>query len=146
MVEACIQQTRLTHDSELAIESTRFIATASFQLTHGAELLQTLEDTAPEWAFKKATSVLKNDAVEAISELGQSCSIQAALPSVIYLALKYGSDLPTAFTKNAMAGGDNCARALVLGMLLGAQHGIDAIPKDWIDSLAAKPLLDSLLS
>jgi ADP-ribosylglycohydrolase len=37
-----------------------------------------------------------------------------------------------------MAGGDNCARALVLGMLLGAAHGSAAIPVEWQKQLNAQ--------
>jgi len=78
------------------------------------------------------------DAVEAVAKLGQSCPIAAALPAVIYLALKHGDDLPKAFSENAMAGGDNCARALALGLLLGAARGEAAIPQEWKDGLIAK--------
>lgn len=97
-------------------------------------------------AFSKAKSVLEKDTVEAIAELGQSCSIQSALPAVLYLVLKHGNDLPKAFSENAMAGGDNCARGLALGMLLGAEHGVQAIPGNWIDKLSAKENLESLLA
>jgi ADP-ribosylglycohydrolase len=83
--------------------------------------------------------------VEAIGKLGPACSISSALPSVLYLALKYGDDVETAFIENAMAGGDNCARGLALGMLLGATNGFSSIPNNWINSLkAVKELKDFL--
>jgi ADP-ribosylglycohydrolase len=44
-----------------------------------------------------------------------------------------------------MSGGDNCARDLALGMLLGAAHGIEAIPAAWRERLLAKPLLEGFL-
>jgi ADP-ribosylglycohydrolase len=44
-----------------------------------------------------------------------------------------------------MAGGDNCSRGLALGMLLGAAHGLDAIPLKWRDQLGAKDNLNALL-
>jgi ADP-ribosylglycohydrolase len=44
-----------------------------------------------------------------------------------------------------MAGGDNCARGLALGMLLGATNGFSSIPNNWINSLkAVKELKDFL--
>ena len=84
--------------------------------------------------------------MEAIAELGRACPIPAALPSVVYLALKHGGDTETAFIENAMAGGDNCARALALGMLPGAANGIDSIPDQWRNELSAASDLHALLS
>lgn len=141
-VKACLEQTLLTHASEASEEATVFLAMAAYRIVNGAPLEATLRETAPEWALKKADDVLALDAVAAIAQLGQSCPLPAALPAVIYLALKHGDDLPKAFSENAMAGGDNCARALALGMLLGAAHGADAIPEPWQNGLLAKDLID----
>ena len=32
---------------------------------------------------------------------------------------------------NAMVGGDNAARAVAIGMVLGSYHGVHAIPQEW---------------
>jgi hypothetical protein len=40
--------------------------------------------------------------------------------------------------ENAMADGDNCARALPLDMLLAAAHGMDAIPAAWHEGWLAR--------
>jgi ADP-ribosylglycohydrolase len=93
------------------------------------------------WALKKANSVLSENTVDAIGKLGPACSISSALPSVLYLALKYGDDIETAFIENAMAGGDNCARGLTLGMLMGAANGLSSIPERWVNELNAHDLL-----
>jgi ADP-ribosylglycohydrolase len=45
-----------------------------------------------------------------------------------------------------MAGGDNCARALALGLLLGAAQGVEAIPARWRAGLRAASQLDVFLS
>jgi len=142
---AALKQTQLTHRSYKADETTRFLASACYRLLHGAELATTIRDLAPKEALQNAESQLGLDSVEAIKSLGQSCSINAALPSVLYLILKHGDNLPKAFSENAMAGGDNCARGLALGMLLGAAHGIDAIPREWSEKLQSKAELNALL-
>jgi ADP-ribosylglycohydrolase len=84
--------------------------------------------------------------VDAIAKLGPACSISSALPSVLYLAMKYGDDIETAFIENAMAGGDNCARGLALGMLLGAANEISSIPEHWLDELNAASDLDEIIN
>ena len=52
---------------------------------HGADLEDTIRETAPEWALKAADSVLPLPSVEAIAKLGPACPIPSALPSIIYL-------------------------------------------------------------
>jgi ADP-ribosylglycohydrolase len=141
VVRASVEQTILTHRSPEAEESATFLAKAGYRLIHGANLLDTLNEIAPGWALKKADSLLSENAVDAIGKLGPACSISSALPSVLCLALKYGDDTETAFIENAMAGGDNCARGLVLGMLLGAANGISSIPERWVNELNAYDLL-----
>ena len=145
VVTACVEQTFLTHGSEPSQEAAAFLAIAGYRLMHGADLKDTLKATAPSWALQKAESVLELDAVKAVAQLGQSCPIESALPAVIYLALKHGDDLPKAFCENAMAGGDNCARGLTLGLLLGASHGVRAIPDEWISKLSSGLPLSQLI-
>jgi ADP-ribosylglycohydrolase len=145
VMKAAVEQTVLTHRSKEAEETATFLAQAGYRLMHGANLHDTLNETAPEWALKKANSVLSENAVEAISKLGPACSISSALPSVLYLAIKHGDDTETAFIENAMAGGDNCARGLALGILLGAANGLSFIPECWIKNLKAQIKLDQFL-
>ena len=146
VVRASVEQTMLTHRSKEAEESAIFLAKSGYQLIHGANLLDTLNETAPEWALKKTNSVLSENTVDAITKLGPACSISSALPSVLYLAMKYGDDTENAFIENAMAGGDNCARGLALGILLGAANGLSSIPEHWVENLNSRAVLDQLLT
>ena len=84
--------------------------------------------------------------MDAVAKLGPACSISSALPAVLYLALKYENDIENAFIENAMAGGDNCARGLALGILLGAANGFSSIPENWIKSLMADKELENSLN
>lgn len=138
-VAAAIEQTVITHRSPETIECAEFLARATHRLLHGAELQSTISDTAPAWALKAAEGAPDGDA---IGQLGRACPIPQALPAVLWLIRHHGNDFQTATIENAMAGGDNCARALALGMLLGAAHGIEAIPAAWREGLQAKPLLE----
>ena len=146
VVKAAVEQTVLTHRSKEAEETAIFLAQAGYRLIHGSNLQDTLNETAPEWALKKANSVISENAVDAISKLGPACSISSALPSVLYLATKHGDDIEAAFIENAIAGGDNCARGLALGILLGSANGLSAIPQGWIENLKARMDLGNFLS
>jgi len=64
-----------------------------------------------------------------------ACYVEDAVPSVIYLALKYHQDPEKALIVNTHLGGDNAARGAVLGALLGAEHGVGAFPDRWIRGL-----------
>ena len=145
VVQAAIEQTKLTHRSPEAEDTASFLAKASYRLIHGARLEDTVRETAPEWALKSANSVLPQNAVDAIAKLGPACSISSALPSVIYLALKHGENTEIALIENAMAGGDNCARGLALGMLLGAANGYTSIPEQWRNDLNGANALHELI-
>ena len=59
--------------------------------------------------------------------------------------MKYGHDTKTAFIENAMAGGDNCARGLALGILLGGANGLSSIPEQWVENLNSRTALQKLL-
>jgi len=146
LVAASVEQTTLTHRTAAARESAEFLARACHQLLHGATLADTLKTLAPAWALKAANGVADLPTVDAIGQLGRACPIPAALPAVLYLAKKHGANVETAFIENAMAGGDNCARGLALGMILGAAHGLEAIPLRWRQGLRAAPLLESFLT
>ena len=146
VVQASVEQTMLTHRSAEAEETTVFLAKAGYRLIHGANLSDTLNETAPVWALEKAKGEFSENAVDAVGKLGAACSISSALPSVLYLALKYENDIENAFIENAMAGGDNCARGLALGILLGAANGFSSIPRNWIDSLMADKELENFLN
>jgi len=146
VVRAAIAQTRLTHASEEAEEASIFLAKVSYRLLYGAELKSTLRQLAPSWALEIADSQLGNDSVEAVGNIGRACPIKVALPAVIYLILKYGDNFEKAMSENAMAGGDNCARGLALGIVLGAHHGLSAIPEGLLTGLNNRFRIVSLLN
>ncbi|WP_395746777.1 ADP-ribosylglycohydrolase family protein [Prosthecobacter sp.] len=141
-VAAAIEQTVITHRSPETVECAEFLARATQRLLHGGELQSVITETAPAWALKAAEGVGDEDA---IGQLGRACPLPQALPAVLWLVRHHGNDFAKAVIENAMAGGDNCARALALGMLLGAAHGIEAIPAAWREGLRAKEALEGFL-
>merc|ERR1719389_1228615 len=62
-------------------------------------------------------------------KVGKASPTEGTMPSSIYIILKYEDDFEGAVKANAMVGGDNAARSVAIGMVLGAYHGVDGIPK-----------------
>ena len=58
---------------------------------------------------------------------------------------RYGS-LESAAVANAMVGGDNAARAVPIGLILGAFGGIGSVPKHWLEGLSARKHIQELLA
>lgn len=61
-------------------------------------------------------------------KVGKASPTEGVMPSSIYFILKYQEDLGLALRANAMVGGDSASRAIAVGMVLGAWHGVSAIP------------------
>merc|ERR1719277_259430 len=70
-------------------------------------------------------------------KVGKASPTEGTMPSSIYIILKYLDDPVMAFKANAMVGGDNAARSIPIGMILGAYHGASAIPPELKSSLNA---------
>uniref|UniRef100_A0A7S4HJF8 ADP-ribosylhydrolase ARH3 n=1 Tax=Odontella aurita TaxID=265563 RepID=A0A7S4HJF8_9STRA len=68
-------------------------------------------------------------------KVGKASPTEGTLPGAIYFIVKYQDDMIRAFQANAMVGGDNASRSIAIGMVLGAYHGADAIPRHLRDGL-----------
>jgi ADP-ribosylglycohydrolase len=159
-IDAAVAQTRLTHASSEAEEAAIFLAKTSYRILYGASLIATVRELAPAWALQIADAQLGNESVEAIGNIGRACPIKAALPAVIYLILKFDGNscegmsekeiseqgmFEKALSENAMAGGDNCARGLALGLVLGAHYGASAIPRHLLAGLTNRSRIEAML-
>lgn len=77
---------------------------------------------------------------------GKASPTLPALTATLYLALRYANrSLDHGLAVNAMLGGDNAARAVPLGMILGALHGRAAMPQRLVNQLNVKSHLSDLL-
>ena len=137
------QQTAITHNQALVIETAAFFAQTAVAVLSGRSPVASIESIL---ATGKESSELtdlvqqgidsrRQDTADAISAFGQTCSVQAALPGTIHLICAYEDDFKKALVENVMAGGDSSARGMLAGMVLGAHCGMGAIPARWIDDL-----------
>ena len=150
LIEAVRAQTALTHDNLEVIDAAEFIAQMVLPLVQGVGLESALRTATalpfrtlqPQTYLRKAEEVRDLPTGEAVDRLGLSCPLEKALPSVFLILLKHGDDLEAALVQNVMAGGDSAARGMMLGILLGAAHGVRAIPERWIEPLSARPQIE----
>ncbi len=66
---------------------------------------------------------------------GMPCAIYHQLPAAYYLAARFAQDFESAVLHAVNGGGQNQARAILTGALVGAQVGLGGIPKRFLDGL-----------
>lgn len=66
---------------------------------------------------------------------GLACQLGFLLPAAYWLASRFENDFETAVLTAVNGGGNNMARACMTGALVGAQVGIQGIPKRFVDGL-----------
>jgi ADP-ribosylglycohydrolase len=127
LIAAACTQASMTHRSTLSLEAARFLARAVWARLDGATLTQALDHAAagsftelPAVSLRSQAADLaaSGDARHIVATTGASCHILEALPASLAIALALASDPHRALCENAMAGGDNAARGLVIGMLI----------------------------
>ncbi|MSM39573.1 MAG: ADP-ribosylglycohydrolase family protein [Geobacter sp.] len=72
---------------------------------------------------------------------GMPCAIYHQLPAVYYLAARFHDDFEAALLHAINGGGQNMARAMLTGALVGAQVGLPGIPQRFMDGLVQRERL-----
>jgi ADP-ribosylglycohydrolase len=67
---------------------------------------------------------------------GMPCAIYHMLPAAYYLGARFSDDFESAVLHAVNGGGQNQARAILTGALVGAQTGLSGIPARFLDGLA----------
>lgn len=75
---------------------------------------------------------------------GMPCAIYHMLPAAYYLAARFGDDFAAAVLHAVNGGGQNLARAMLTGALVGAQVGLSGIPARFIEGLESGDELKAL--
>jgi ADP-ribosylglycohydrolase len=75
---------------------------------------------------------------------GMPCAIYHQLPISYYLAARFHDDFEQAVLYAINGGGQNQARCMLTGALVGAQVGLSGIPQRFLDGLEKAPELISL--
>lgn len=69
---------------------------------------------------------------------GMPCAIYHQLPAAYYLAARFADDFEAAVLHSVNGGGQNQARTILTGALVGAQTGLSGIPQRFVDGLEKK--------
>lgn len=154
LLAAVRQQTAMTHSGPGVADGAHFLARTAYSILHGASIREALNlsleqgvaDIDLDLRLRKAMDTADRDTGQTIKEFGQMCAINAALPGVVHLVLRYGDNLREGLVENVMAGGDSAARGLSAGMLLGAACGREAIPDEWLEGMVAFAEIRQLLA
>jgi ADP-ribosylglycohydrolase len=153
LIAAARAQTAFTHNTDLVTGSADFFGRVAFKTLNEEPPASAIRTTIAEgfqkdpyqtWIQQGLESVT-GDTRQVILDFGQMCEVEAAFPSVIHLIAKYEDNLRDALIENAMAGGDSAGRGLLVGMVLGAHLGMDAIPEAWLTEMKAYPEILDLL-
>ena len=75
---------------------------------------------------------------------GMPCAIYHQLPAAYYLAARFHDDFESALLHAVNGGGQNLARAILTGALVGAQVGLARIPQRLVDGLEDAAALRAL--
>ena len=66
---------------------------------------------------------------------GLPCAVYHQFPAAYYLAARFPDDFESAVLHAINGGGQNLARAMLTGALVGAMVGLSGIPRRFIDGL-----------
>ncbi len=148
------EQTTLTHKDPQVVESAGFFAAATALVLKGEDPVEALEKTSRDrfsgsvlakWV-EKGIKEASRDSMEALEEYGLSCYVNNAFPGVVQVIAKYHNNLVSALSECISAGGDNAARSIVAGMLLGASDKSGDLPERWVKGLANREKIETLIS
>lgn len=140
LLEAVEGLSGLTHANDEVTRAALYFAEVGFHLIQDRPMEATLRGVAAEYCHRIKDQVQAGidsrfrPSYEAVEYFGKSCGI-GSLGGVIHLLMKYENDFRGAMEANVRAGGDSAARGLIVGTLLGAHLGMEAIPSGWPEAL-----------
>ncbi|MHC4959371.1 MAG: ADP-ribosylglycohydrolase family protein [Planctomycetota bacterium] len=95
---------------------------------HVMRLLQTGDLAASAAGELLLEEALRFDG-DAAEHFGRACPLHESIP-LTFALLRDAPDFKAGVRSNILAGGDSCGRAILVGAVLGARHGV---PEDWIE-------------
>lgn len=154
LVTLARRQTALTHGDPRVIDAAEFFARAALSVADGVGFEEAFDEAAAhpydalpaiDW-LATGRDAAGGDLTAAATDLGLGCDIDGAFQITLALAFRHEDEPVEALVANAMLGGDSAARGLLLGLLMGARHGVAAFPVGWTDDLNAGTRIESAIT
>lgn len=95
----------------------------------------------------EARAMAHQDNSDVTKHFGMACDLPFGVPSAAH-NIATAPSYSDAVRRNIYSGGDTCGRAILVGAVMGAIHGIggaQGIPVSWTEQLETKPEVDRLL-
>ncbi|WDP92489.1 MAG: ADP-ribosylglycohydrolase family protein [Desulfobacter sp.] len=152
--KAVRDQTRMTHNDEATIDTAAFFARVCLAGLEGISPSETIRHLAENdfsgspagmWAIQGLDAADK-ESIAAVAGFGQSCHTPEAFGGVVQIIARYERQPGEGIVQAVMAGGDNAARASLVGQVLAAYNGADDAVNNWFDGLVKKELVLELLN
>lgn len=139
LVHIIVKATEGRDDLETIIKDATKVVGAMYADKEGADIF--------ELFMNKAIALVHEDVkdIDAIRELGEGWFGLEALSIAVYCALKYQDDFEKAIQVAVNHDGDSDSTGAITGNILGAYHGISAIPEKFLKNLELKDVLNVLI-
>lgn len=88
----------------------------------------------------EAIALSQQDTCTTARHFGMACDLPFGVPAATH-NIATATSFTDAVRQNIYSGGDSCGRAILVGAVMGAVHGVggsQGIPQDWIDRLEQK--------
>jgi ADP-ribosylglycohydrolase len=127
----------LTHKDDGVLDAADVLTVILAKVCQGDDLRKTILAEATDWisAAKIEAWARHPDRMVVGGMLSSACYIPDAFPAALFLAFRHASDFAGGVISNALCGGDNCHRGVVVGSLLGAST---PIPTHFLTGLRAR--------
>ena len=152
--EAISSAVRVTSDHPIAAEYGKICAhMMATALSHGtaSEAISAARSVAgPEASalLDEALSMKSTSNTAATKHFGMACDLPFGVPSATH-NIATATSFTDAVRQNIYSGGDSCGRAILVGAVMGAIHGVGGehgIPNEWIDKMPAKENVQQILN
>lgn len=143
----------MTHNNPHVLDAAAYLARAVHHSLEGAGTKEAM-DAALEADYpsglvrgwvEQGLASLDQETMRAVGHFGRACPVENLLPGVVHILAKHPRDLKEGLVESVMTGGDNAARAMYVGTLLGAVQGLEAVPGEWIKGLGKSQRILELL-
>lgn len=132
-VKAAIE---ITHVNDQATRYAQVFVSVLLQVLDGRSVHDALTLAAEQAPTDIKASLLaaitsdESDSVAYGAITERACHLHQGMPLAFHI-LARAETYAEAVTRNIAAGGDSCGRSIAIGSVMGAAHGLDAIPTDW---------------